>query len=354
MSQASQAPDSVHLVGSIGLDNVEEVFKTVGPLLGRRLRRIPDGEPGPRRLWVSFQYPLLRSSPFLRPDPSGALRKTSGFPLLCLADGVTTSEVRFGELGYAREARASYLDFVAARDRGDIPTGVRFQVCLPTPMSVIYAFCTARDVAVIEPAYEQAMIREVESICRNIPHRDLCIQWDVCHDMIVWDGQPQDQFPLVNASKDDITARFTRICADLPADVELGFHLCYGDFGGKHFFDPVTARHLVEIANAIASAVKHPIAYIHLPVPLPRATDDFFAPMQHFKLAPETEIYLGLIHAADGVEGTKKRIELARKYVPKFGVATECGFARARKPDLVGRLLDIHAAVADEGKIKSV
>lgn len=61
-----------------------------------------------------------------------------------------------------------------------------------------------------------------------------------------------------------------------------------------------------------------------------------------------------MIHAADGVEGTKKRIELARKYVPKFGVATECGFARARKPDLVGRLLDIHAAVADEGKIKSV
>jgi hypothetical protein len=345
MSQASYMPDTVHLVGSIGLDGVEDVFSMVGPMLGRRLRRIPDGEPGPRRLWVSFQYPLLRSSPFLRPDPSGALRKTSGFPLLCLAEDAAPKDVSFGELGYAREARASYLDFVAARHRGDIAPGIRFQVCLPTPMSVVYAFCTARDIAAIEAAYETAMVREVSAICRHIPHPDLCIQWDVCHDMIIWDGQPQDQFPLVNVSKREIAARIARICASIPDDVELGFHLCYGDFGGKHFFDPVTARHLVDISNAIASAVRHQLAYIHLPVPLPRATDEFFAPMRDFKLASETEIYLGLIHVADGVEGARKRIELARKYVPRFGVATECGFARARKPDVVQRLLAIHADV---------
>jgi methionine synthase II (cobalamin-independent) len=340
------APCQVHLVGSIGLDSVEEVFRTVGPKLGKRLKRIPDGEQGPRRLWVSFQYPFLRSSPFLRPDPSGALRKTSGFPLLCFAEGVNANELRFGELGYAREARASYQDFLEARKRGNIAEGVRFQICLPTPMSVIYAFCTARDVAAIEPAYETAMKREIDQVARHIPHEDLCIQWDVCHDMIVWDGQPQDQFPLVNASKDEIVARFVRICADIPADVELGFHLCYGDFGGKHFFDPVTARHLVDISNAIVKAVRHPVAYIHMPVPLPRATDDYLAPLKDLKLTPGTELYLGLIHAADGPEGARQRIALARKYVSDFGIATECGFARARKPDLVHKLLDIHAAVA--------
>jgi methionine synthase II (cobalamin-independent) len=276
------------------------------------------------------------------------LRKTSGFPLLCLAEGVQPAELSFGELGYAREARSSYLDFVAARKRRDLPHGVRFQVCLPTPMSVIYAFCTARDVATIEPAYEKAMICEVEAICRHIPHRDLCIQWDVCHDMIVWDGQPQDQFPLVNASRSEIADRFARICAPVPSDVELGFHLCYGDFGGKHFFDPVTARHLVDISNSIAQKVKHEIAYIHLPVPALRATDEFFAPMREFKLSPNTEIFLGLLHAADGVEGAKRRIALAHKYVPKFGVATECGFARARKPDLVRNLIDIHVRATAE------
>ena len=344
---AEYVPSHVHLVGSIGLSGVEEVFHTVGPMLGRRFWRIPDGEPGPRRLWVSFQYPLLRSSPFLRPDPSGALRKTSGFPLLCLAEGVAGEEVSFGELGYAREARASYLDFVEARARGDIAPGIRFQVCLPTPMSVIYAFCTARDIVAIEKAYEAAMVREVDAICRHIPHRDLCIQWDVCHEMIIWDGQPQDQFPLVNASRQEIADRFTRICVPVPRDVELGIHLCYGDYGGKHFFDPVSARHIVDISNAIAREAAQDIAYIHLPVPLSRATPDFFAPMREFKLAPETEIYLGLIHAADGLEGTKKRIALAHEYVPRFGIATECGFARARKADLVRTLLEIHAAAAE-------
>jgi hypothetical protein len=341
-------PDRVHLVGSIGLDTVDDVFHTVGSMLGRRLRRIPDGEPGPRRLWTSFQYPLLRASPFLRPDPSGALRKTSGFPLLCLAEDVAADEISLGELGYAREARASYLDFVEARQRGDIALGVRFQVCLPTPMSVIYAFCTARDVVAIETAYEKAMGREVEAICRQIPHADLCIQWDVCHDMIVWDGQPQDQFPLVKASRAEIAARLARISEPVHADVELGFHLCYGDFGGKHYFDPVTARHLVDAANAIAHTVKHQIAYIHLPVPLTRATADFFAPMRDFTLSPKTEIYLGLIHGADGIEGANKRIALAHDYVPEFGIATECGFARARRPDVVRNLLAIHAgAVRD-------
>ena len=66
----------VHLVGSIGLDTVDDVFRTVGELLGPHLRRVPDGEVGGRRLWISWQYPLLRSNAFLRPDPSGAVPMT--------------------------------------------------------------------------------------------------------------------------------------------------------------------------------------------------------------------------------------------------------------------------------------
>ena len=128
---------NVHLVGSIGLDTVDEVFRTVGELLGPYLRRVPDGEVGGRKLWISWQYPLLRASVFLRPDPSGAIRPTNRFPLLTLAEGVAPSDVRFGELGYAREARASYLDFITARDNGTLPKGIRFQVCLPTPFAVV-------------------------------------------------------------------------------------------------------------------------------------------------------------------------------------------------------------------------
>jgi hypothetical protein len=341
-------PDKVHLVGSIGLDNVAEVFRTVGPMFGRRLKRVPDGEPGPRRLWVSFQYPFLRSSPFLRPDPSGAVRKTSGFPLLCLADGIDPAEVRFGELGYAREARASYLDFCAARERGELPAHVRFQVCLPTPMGVIYAFCTPRDLLVIESAYEQAMIREVETICAAIPHRDLSLQWDFCHEMIIWDGQPQDMFPLIKASKDDITARMARICVPVPGAVGLGVHLCYGDFGARHFVEPRDAGMMVEVANALAGAVAHEIAYVHMPVPITRSDEDYFRPLRDLRLSPNTELYLGVVHAADGAEGTRRRIEVARKYVADFGIATECGMARARTAAVIHDLLKVHVAVSQE------
>jgi hypothetical protein len=38
----------VHLVGSVPLESAEVVFRTVGAEIGDRLRRIPDGETGPR------------------------------------------------------------------------------------------------------------------------------------------------------------------------------------------------------------------------------------------------------------------------------------------------------------------
>jgi hypothetical protein len=345
-------PDKIHLVGSIGLDTAQEVFRTVGTAFGSRLKRVPDGEPGPRRLWVSFQYPLLRSSPYLRPDPSGAVRKTSGFPLLCLAEGVAPSEVRFGELGYAREARASYQDFCEARDKGDVAKSARFQVCLPTPMGVTYAFCTARDIEAIEAAYEAAMIREVKEICRTIPLHDLCIQWDFCHEMVIWDGQAvvwngqrqESMFPTAGTSPQEIVDCIARICAPIPDAAELGFHLCYGDFGARHFVEPRDAAKMVEVMNAFSAAVKRPIAYFHIPVPITRTDDDFYRPLQGLKLPRGTELYLGLVHAKDGPEGTRRRIDVASRYVSDFGIATECGFARARTRQVIEQILDVHIA----------
>jgi hypothetical protein len=342
------APHDVHLVGSIGLDTVDEVFCTVGRVLGRRVKRIPDGEPGSRRLWVSFQYPLLRSSAFLRPDPSGKVRKTNGFPLLCLAEGVSPDEINFGELGYAREARASYTDFLAARTKRAIPSGVKFQVCLPTPMAVTYAFCTERDVVAIDRAYEAAMIREVEAICAAIPHHDLSLQWDFCHEMLILDGQPQDQFPLVDASLEHIMARMQRLCTPIPRSVDLGIHLCYGDFGAKHILEPVDAARMVEVANALVTAIKRPLTYIHFPIPIAWNEDRYYRPFDRLRLAPETAVYLGVVHLADGPGATQKRIAIARKFVPEFGIATECGIARARKKDVVERTLALHAQVASE------
>jgi methionine synthase II (cobalamin-independent) len=339
-------PDSAHLVGSIGLDSVDEIFRTVGRKLGRRLRRVPDGEIGSRRLWASFQYPLLRASPYLRPDPSGAVRATSKFPLLALAQGVTADEISFGELGYAREARASYLDLQAAKQRGDFPEQVRLQVCMPTPFGVIYAFAAPSDVQEIEKPYEKAMIAEVKALCDAIPHRHLCIQWDFCHEMIALDGQPQDWFPPQGASQPEIMARMRRICAPVPADVELGIHFCYGDFGARHFIEPRDASRMVDVANDMVRTVDRVIDYMHFPVPAARTDREYFAPFRELRLDPKTGIYLGLVHADDGIDGVIRRIRTAREFVPQFGIATECGIARARKPDLVHRILDTYAGAS--------
>ena len=341
---AMQAPGTVHLVGSIGLDTVEEVFRTVGRMLGPYLRRVPDGEVGGRKLWISWQYPVLRASVFLRPDPSGAVRPTTRFPLLTLAEGVAPADVRFGELGYAREARASYLDFVAARADGTLPKGIRFQVCLPTPFAVVSSVVVPAALPAVEAAYERAMMAEVAALCRHIPQRDLCIQWDVCNEMVIWDGQPTDAVPS-GVSRESLLARMGRLCAAVPVEVELGVHLCYGDFGARHFVEPKDAAKMVEFANALSNSIKDRLAYIHMPVPIERRDDGFHRPLRDLKLKQGTELFLGLVHAKDGVEGAKARIAAARRYVPEFGIATECGMARARSEETVRTLLKIHADV---------
>src|SRR5580693_1260406 len=280
---------NIHLVGSIGLDTVEDVFRTVGKELGPHLKRVPDGEVGGRKLWISWQYPLLRASTFLRPDPSGKVRPTNRFALLTLAEGIAPGDVRFGELGYAREARASYLDFVAARDSGTLPKDIRFQVCLPTPFAVVSSVVVPAVLPAVEAAYERAMIAEVAALCRHIPHGDLAIQWDVCNEMVVWDGQASDAVPA-DVPREKLIARMQRLCAAIPDDVELGLHLCYGDFGAKHFVEPKDAAKMVEFANALAKSIPHKLAYIHMPVPIERSDEAFYAPFRELALG-DTELF---------------------------------------------------------------
>ena len=61
----------VHLVGSIPLADADQVFRRVTADLGDRLRRIPDGETGPRADWIIWQYPILSSRPEFEICPPG-------------------------------------------------------------------------------------------------------------------------------------------------------------------------------------------------------------------------------------------------------------------------------------------
>ncbi len=335
-------PDRVHFVGSIALDSADDVFRTCGRTLGRRLKRLPDGEPAGRRLWVSWQIPLLRASPYLKPlSPDPQLMVP-----LEIAPGVNPQDIRFGELGYCREARISYQDFCAARERGDVAEGVKFQVSLPTPFAVISAFVRGDGMFPVLAVYEAAMIREAQAICDAIPHGDLAIQWDVCLEMVAWDGQPSIVPPMPNTEQ-VLIPPLAKLCDAIPGDVEVGIHLCYGDFDAKHFIEPVDAGKMVGLANAIAAAVERPLAWMHMPVPIERDDDEFFAPLAELALDPGTEVYLGLVHE-DGAEATNSRIAAASRYLQDFGIATECGIARQRTVEQVEKLIRIHAEASVE------
>src|SRR5262249_3882597 len=147
------------------------------------------------------------------------------------------------------------------------PETARFQVCFPTPIAVVYSFCTTRDLLAILESYEKAMVREIEMACRGIPHSDLCVQIDLCQEMVICDVQPQDDFPTLHASMHEVLERIATLCTAVPDEVELGFHLCYGDFGAKHFIEPRDTTKLVEMANALTRRIPHANAYIHMPVP---------------------------------------------------------------------------------------
>ena len=117
-------------------------------------------------MWISWQAPLLRANPFLQVDSSSP--QLSDFAPLRIAPGVDPEEVRFGELGYAREARASHLDFVAAKSRGDLPSTVRFQVSLPTPWAIVGVGRFSRaDFQPIFRACERSMLAEQQP-CRSV------------------------------------------------------------------------------------------------------------------------------------------------------------------------------------------
>lgn len=331
----------VHLVGSVPLASPEAVFRAVTEALGDRLRRIPDGETGPRSDWIVWQLPVFTTQRQLEVAPPGA-DSWRPLPRVRLADGARAESVAFGALGYADAALSSYRVFARLKRDGVVPVSCRFQVCLPTPLAPISAFVVPEHQALLEPVYEAKVLEELDAILHELPHDQLAVQWDTNFEF----GMLEGVFPVwFGDTKGGILERLLRISRHVPADVQLGYHLCYGDVQHRHFKEPADAGRLVEVANALAASLGRPLNWIHLPVPRERADEAYYAPLRELRLRAETELYLGLVHHTDGVEGTRHRMEVARRFAWGFGVATECGWGRRPAPTIPD-LLCIHATVS--------
>ena len=348
----------VLLLGSVALPSAEDVFRAAGSALGDRLRRIPDGETGTARsLWIQCQTPFFLGHPQLEsvePDPAapGGYRQaripSAGIysPTMRgayqgrvrLRSGVAPEDLRFDNLGYADWALESFETFRRLKQNGDVPAGARFQVSLPSLRVIIGSRVLPPAIPKIAPAYTAGMVREIERMATLIPRDELSIQWDCTEPVQYQDGGDADKRAIID--------QISGYAVWVPEGVELGYHLCYGDWEHRHFVQPRDTGAMVEIANAIAAAVARRIDWLHLPVPRERKDDAYYAPLSGLKLGPETKLFLGLVHYTDGIEGTRARMAAAGKVVQDYGIATECGLGR-RPPETIIELLKIHAQAAE-------
>ena len=337
----------VHLVGSIAMDSCEQVFREISAALGPHLDNIPDGETGERARWIYFQRTMLQEHPAMEIDPTvpeltlhqwdGKLLRS--LPLLRFKAGVNPDTVEFAT-GYDKAAMYSYGVFTRLREEGVIPPGVRFQVCLPTPMASAYMYVSHKAIDTYLSVYTRSLLGALTRILDSIPHEDLCIQYDVCQEVLIF----EDYFP--HRPPDYKSQIFTELAAlgdAVPQDVNLGYHLCYGTPYDEHLVMPSDAGILVELMNGIVEGVGRQVDFLHIPVPKDRSDPAYFTPLRAF--TGNTRVYLGLIHH-DDAEGDLQRIRVAREHVQEFGISTECGWGRA-DPKRVPDLLVSHRKAAD-------
>jgi hypothetical protein len=340
----------VYLVGSVPLDDERQVFETVSAALGPRLKRIPDGETGERGDWIVWLEPVFANSKELElSDEIFKLHATApGRRRYRLKPGHAAKDIRFDNLFYADIAIRSYASFAALKAAGKIGADVKFQVDLVPAHSVIWLYLQDELHAPVDPIYNDALLRELDKITAAIPHDQLAIQYDVAS--AVFARLQRGEASGYGRDKAETLKNFVAIMARLgnavPADVDLLFHLCYGDSNHRHVVEPTDMGDMVAFTNALLAAMHRPVQLVHMPVPRDRDDDAYFAPLKDLRLPKETELCLGLVHHTDGLAGTLKRLDTANRHAQNFAIGTECGFGR-RQPETLTELLRIHAAAAD-------
>lgn len=359
---------AVMLVGSIarpedGWDR-EDVLRECASALGEHVTKLPDGEIGDRYFWINF---LARHTYCQHPDMVTLTRHTfedwkpTGYDdhwKFTLRGGVDS--LTFNTLGYADEAKRSYAAFAKLRAQGVVRPGARFMVALPLIESGTRPFIdTAANFEILWDAYADAIVRELEAIAHAIPAEDLAVQWDVCLEMAAAEGVPVN-FPSEDLTRLPVDAfertaeAIARTSRAIPDAAWLGLHLCYGSLGHKEgesadsgMFKPAEdLAKCVEMANQGVAAAGRSVEFVHMPVTYGRGFDEaFYAPLDDLDIG-DVRVYLGLIHLHDGVEGASKRIELARRHLPDFGIATQCGWGRRPPNERIEDLLALHRQLA--------
>lgn len=346
-------PGDVLLVGSVPLESVEDVLRTCGRAVGDRVLALPDGEIGERSTWIgALPHLTYERNPDLEPlhvvapedvrSPDGhGEGLLDAFGTFRLRPGVT--ETRF-DLHFGPAALASYATFGRLREEGTIADDVRFQVSVPfTSDAIDIFFPEPADRPVVTQAYERGVQDMIAMLLEEIPAGDLAIQWDYCSEVLHCIGVLDAHAPEApTVSLEDRFRWFTSpeyvapLSQTIPDEVLVGYHLCFGTWGGWPIGEVLDIGLCVRLANALVASTPHRVDFVHLPG-MPDPPEDYFAPLADLDVG-DARVFLG-IELADGVQALLRRAEQARRHLPEFGIAHYCGYGR-EQPARVRELLD--------------
>jgi len=340
----------IHFVGSIPLQDAETVFRTLAKAQGRVCGGYPMARPASAMPGFVFCNRCSPTNPAIEVATDVQAFKFTQWggkllreiPRLRVKPGAKPDSKTF-ETGYAEMAIASWSLFEQLQTAGVIPATVKFQISLPTPIAPTYNNMVPSDRPLLLPALTRHLTGEVAKIAAVIPNDRIAVQWDVCQEVLAWEGYYEKGPVDFRTETIDV---LTRIGDAVSGGIELGYDLCYGSPADEHCVQPKDMTIMVEIANATSAGVARPIQFFHMPVPKGRTDDAYFAPLDNLHLQPETELYLGLIHH-DDPEGDRAQLAAARRHTRVGGVATECGMARGDPARLTSlRAAHVRAAQA--------
>lgn len=353
-----EAPQGIHLVGSTPFASNVEHFTKIGHEIPHHIKSLADGETGPQGNWIVCQFPALANAAKLfNAGVWGFPPREEGAELVPLDEipGILAGV----KVMYDDWAIKSYAEFKKQRDAGVIPKHVKFQVDLPTPLSVMIVFFLSPYRATIEPIWEAALLKALRRIQDNIPHEDLVIQWDIVQEMSLLEGVPymKNAYNLGEESRawfepveEGVFDRLIRLMSNVDSDVAMGMHTCYGDFMHVHFIEAPSTEKSSLIAHTLNERLDRKLDYYQFQVPKDRDDEAFYEPLK--KVFPSfkedgTYVYVGLVHRNDE-EGAKRRIEAAKKALGDsgWGIAAECGIGRDSIDDAMS-IINISKSLAN-------
>ena len=257
---------------------------------------------------------------------------------------------RFDDLRYGEFAIDSYATFARLRDEGVIPRDVRFQVCLPAPHSAIDGFFDdAGQWPELDAAYSTGSAARSRRCSTAIPAEDLAIQWDVAWKFVDMAMGERNYFRFwpkltVEEKSDRHAALLDDLSQVIPDETLLGFHWCYGTWGGW----PMTAMPDLALCVRISNETKRDgrrFDCVHMPV-VRQPAGASSPPLDDLDVG-DTRVYLGMVHHTDTIEDFHRERDPARTHLALFGIGCVCGYGRV-EPELLPEILRVHAQDARE------